>query len=701
MRTARLADGRTLQFPDGTPDQVIQDTVRRMVQGETPQAPQAAPAQPEQGADFEVGALRSLASGVSAGFGDEIEAFFRTLNAPPTAPFRERLSTSLDEIRAEQEQFAQENPKTAFGLEVAGGLTTGGVGASRAAAAKVFQGAVTRGGQIAQRVGSTAAAGVPAGAAFGAGTAEGGIVDRVQGAATGAVVGGVGGAVLRPLIAGGTALLRLGGNTVRGITRALTKTENDVANAQIAKSLVRDDAVSTVRQSLDDLGQGATIADSAGEATKILTERVAGTPASRNVVVQRITERLDGSRDRIASDVRETFTPGNLTFDETVKGITKQASEEAAPLYAQAYASVVNNSTPAMKELLKNPRIQKAIPKALERIKSKTVQAGDPDEAAIRAIQDDAGDSLTDPSMIVWDHVKRVLSDEQFKAFSKNPSLARDIGKNVKQLTGVLDKQVPAYGQARKIWAGSKEAEDAFNAGTEVLDGLTSLKTGAKASVALFDELSDAGKQLYRTGVGQDIENKILTTADDTTASLVSRIAGNPAKRKVLENAIPDAAERGAFTKSLLAQRDFTKNSNEILKNSRVAIRRSLKDEDSASIRTVLSNLIAGQFALSGNQFAQLRLVSNLAGKAGGLSDEANRLIGRKLTETRGAEILKTLNAVDRLSRLPPSLREATKLSPSDVVKFFLDNPTATRKFNETASAVTAAVASDKRSRER
>ena len=704
MRTARLPDGRTLQFPDGTPDEVIQATVQRTLQA--PPAAPGVPALPQQG-EQSGGisgreALQQGVQGLSLGFGDELTAGLAALLAktePGEQPFMETFRDILEAERGQIAQTQEQHPVASTALQIGGGLLTGGVGASRAAGAKVLQGAATRGGQIAQGVGRAAAAGVPAGAIFGAGGTEGGLADRAVGAAQGAALGAVGGAALRPVAGAVTGAAKLGAKGIRGAVRLLTKTDADRANATIAKRLIRDDSIGSIRQSLDELGQGATIPDAAGEATRIELERVASLPGTRNSIVKSVTERLNGTRTRIASDVRETFTPGNLTFDETVKQITDKASAKAAPLYARAYATDVNNKAGALKKLLANPRIKAAVRAGVTNVKSKTIDPADPNAAVLQRLQKTA--DAKNPNLMVWDHAKRALDDLQGEALASGKrSLARDIKGNLVALREVLDDQVPVYGQARKIWAGGQEEANAFEAGTNVLSQLNQIKTGANASVKLFDDLSDAGKQLYRTGVGQDIENTLLTVTDDATESLVSKIAGSPAKRKVLENAMPDAATRKGFMQTLKSEREFTKNAGEALRGSRGDLRKALKDADRSTFATIASNLIAGQFALSGNQFAQLRLVSSLAGKTGSLSDKANALIGKKLTETRGAEIQKTLNEIDRLIRIPKSLKEATGLSPSDTVKFFLDNPAAAQKFNETAAAITAAVAADKRNRD-
>ena len=698
--------------PTATPEQQLSPAAQMLADLRQEQGgPTVAPAQPEQPAedgdrgDFLRGLTQNIAQGITLGFGDEIVA---GLTAPIAAisqgvPVSEAFRDILEAERFGTEQFAEQRPVAATAAQIVGGLATGGAGASRAAGAKVFQGATTRAGRIAQRTGAAAAAGVPIGAVFGAGTAEGGLQERAVGAAEGAAIGAVGGAALRPVIAGATGALKLGAKGLRGVSRALTKTEADQANLQIARSLQRDDVIGTARQSIQKLGPGATIADAAGESTLLELERVASSPASRNTVVKAITERLNGQRSRIASDVREIFTPQTRTFQEQIETITTEASRKAAPLYAKAYAADVDNSAGALKKLLSNPRIREAVNAGVKNVKSKTIDPADPNADVLLRLQ--AGADADNPNLMVWDHAKRALDDLQGKALNSGQrSLARDIAGNLKALRTVLDKKVPTYGQARAVWAGGKEAEEAFRSGTRILDRLTNLEEGADESIKLFDELSDAGKQLYRTGVGQRLEN-ILNTAPEALdgtpgASLIKQIAGSPEKRRVLANAIPDETVRKQFFKSLQLERESVKRSGEVLRNSRTELRRALKNESQASMRGVVSNLVAGQFALSGNQFAQLRLVSSIFGKVGTLPPGVNRQVAEKLVETRGTEIQRTLNEIDRLIRIPKSLKEATNLSPSDTVKFFLDNPDAARKFNETASAITAAVAADKRNRQ-
>ena len=70
--TAQLADGTTLQFPDGTDPAVIQATVMRMIQQEQPQLSprQLGQQQAQEQLAQETGVLESLAVSTGRGITD-------------------------------------------------------------------------------------------------------------------------------------------------------------------------------------------------------------------------------------------------------------------------------------------------------------------------------------------------------------------------------------------------------------------------------------------------------------------------------------------------------------------------------------------------------------------------------------------------------------------------------------------------------
>jgi len=98
----------------------------------------------EDGSEYARGLLRSGSSGMTLGFNDEITATLVAAGQKAVdiwngtedpATFGEVYSSVVEAERAGQEQFAEENPKTAFASEVVGGVLTGGVGTARALAA--------------------------------------------------------------------------------------------------------------------------------------------------------------------------------------------------------------------------------------------------------------------------------------------------------------------------------------------------------------------------------------------------------------------------------------------------------------------------------------------------------------------------------------------------------------------------------------
>jgi len=156
------------------------------------------PAQPQQPAPgmFETGA-RGIAQGLTFGLADESYGLTQGIaNMIRGGGFGEGYSKGVADFRAREEAGRKENPITATLGEVAGGVGTG-LGAARAGLT-LMRGATS----LPQAIGRGVVEGAGYGALHGAGTAEGGLTERLQGAQSGATTGAiVGGAV--PVVARG------------------------------------------------------------------------------------------------------------------------------------------------------------------------------------------------------------------------------------------------------------------------------------------------------------------------------------------------------------------------------------------------------------------------------------------------------------------------------------------------------------------
>ena len=115
----------------------------------------------------EVGGFRdivrsAIGQGLAFGFGDEVEAFARSLAS------NKDYETLVKEIRQDIQTFKEEQPALAYGSEIGGGLLTGGLGL-----AKTALGTGLKSGGL--------------GLAYGTGMAEGDVGERLKsGAASGA-----------------------------------------------------------------------------------------------------------------------------------------------------------------------------------------------------------------------------------------------------------------------------------------------------------------------------------------------------------------------------------------------------------------------------------------------------------------------------------------------------------------------------------
>jgi len=191
---------------------------------------------------------RQVAQGATFGFADEIEAGARSLGG---ADYRDTLKS----IRDENDAYVKNNPLTAAGANIVGGLPAAffpgmalaraaqGVGAAtkagaglNAAARLVSPQAVPKGANaVWHGVKEGARLGGVYGGAYGAGAAEGNAIDTAQGAAGGAALGVATGAVAAPIFTALGSGLRAGG-------RVLAEGAEDRATRRVAQAFNEDGA---------------------------------------------------------------------------------------------------------------------------------------------------------------------------------------------------------------------------------------------------------------------------------------------------------------------------------------------------------------------------------------------------------------------------------------------------------------------------
>ena len=440
--------------------------------------------------------LQSVASGATAGFADEIGAFF---DAPFVAGYRSLVDGQpfdmgkayddrLQAYRDDQNSFREDSPVSAITGEIAGAVTS--------PIARIGAGFLANGVGTAARMGRGAAVGAGFGGAYGAGNAEGGAVERAKGAGVGGLLGAGVGAVAVPAIdaisAGvrrsAQALLDRYGRTEAGqrkVIDALTK-----ANGGDSRQ-----AIQAVRQALTK-GEDLSIADIGGINVQRQARAVANVPGeSSQIADDFIAQRVAGRGDRLRSAADELAPSTNITAQ--ADALTAKAKNASRPIYEKA----VNPDRLIPEENFAVVTEDPFLKSIIGRVKADKL-AGMKD--------------LPDNSMPVVDAVKKRMDDMIGLAQRQGANnRVRMLSEKRDMLVTLADDAVPEYAAAREAYGTPVRMREAMESGQKFLRGEVSLTR--KELTALSDEQ----QAMFRIGARKAIDDLI---SSDTQAA-VTRFA--------------------------------------------------------------------------------------------------------------------------------------------------------------------------------
>jgi hypothetical protein len=482
---------------------------------------------------------RAALQGATFGFADEIGSAVAAIPAS-IATGTSPVSVYEDmqrQVSDEQKSYAEANPGTALGLEVLGGLLTGGATGVKALPSLL--------GKLSKPA-ATSLLGAVQGGIYGAGTADQG--ERMGGAGFGAATG----AALAP-VAG--ALLEKGGNAVGALAqwaaRKLADTPKDQAERAIRviaerEGLNADEVIAAYQR----LGQPAVLAD-VGENFRIGARAAADELGPFKAQARGLLEtRQMGAADRMANSVQNTLGANADDYLTTIQRIEQERGAQAEPLYTKAWQEG-NAELSAMRDAF---NIQNPNAGAWDWLRS--VLGDRPSlESAIRSgvkSAKDRGDDPGDNLMRILDAAKRGIDSKIEKARARGAkSDVRDMTILKNDLLNFLDADVsPSYAQARSTFAGKSELLDAAKQGKEFFsldpDELAAVVQGMGASE----------KDLFRMGVVKAIVAKL----DDTELTRdPSRLINKKSTQKKLGLVFDSPADAEKFIRSAIAEREFAR----------------------------------------------------------------------------------------------------------------------------------------------
>lgn len=495
-------------------------------------------------------AVRSIASGVTFGFADEIAAKADEITG--------RGGTYEQNLKQEQARDASIPAAISVPGQVAGSV------ASTVAAAPL---AVPLAAALPARVAATLSGlpellkylglGAAEGAIAGAGGADPG--QRLSGAATGAATGAAVGAAAPYAVRGVTA-------AARGVKNALSSPA-DRAAAVLGRAVVRDGTTpATLTADLAATSADrptATLADVGGENVRGLVERVAQTPgAGRTQVIPALTARQERQADRLVGDLR-SLTGTSRTAVQAIDDTVAERASAAAPLYDRAFNFNARQS----------PEVVKAFDEATSTGYGRSVLNS---SSLKKTLQTEYGieDVKDAPLMVLIDAWKKQVDDLVGEAVRSGKSnSARVLSKMRDGVIGAVDEANPAYAAARNAWAGPSAFLDAIESGRSIL----SRSTSADEFSAAFARLSNSEKEATRIGAISSIVSRIGN--DGAKLGDITKYLRSPEMRAKIAAIMPTPEAAQAWQRRLAYEVKSSEMTGRALGNSATARRLAERDD--------------------------------------------------------------------------------------------------------------------------
>ncbi len=448
--------------------------------------------------------------GLTFGFGDELGAGISSLV---------RGTKYDDELAAERlalQRFDQEHPVAGPVAEAGGALAT----IPFTPVARIAQGA-----GIASRAANAAVTGAGVGAAYGAGTSEGGIEDRLRAAVPGAGIGAATGAVGVPAIEAALGVSRVAARTFQPLRGAINPEAEAARRIGRAIEIDNPNTPNAIQQGGQTLAQAnangtpMVVADLGGDATRRLARSAANTsPEAQTALNQAVNNRFETQNDRL-SDVVRGVVGGNPNATAARTALEDAARNANRPAYQRAYtrpnAQAMYDGV--LDELMQSPAMQEAARSAWATGRNRAATASQQAPTQNPFVRDpQTGRVSLDqnrgiPNLEFWDHVKRNLD-------AMNSPEGRLLSQT---LRGHLDGLVPEYAAARAGAARAFGANDALTAGQEFASSSMSINE-ARAAHA---RLNQAERALFAQGFASDLLEKIGKVGD--RQNVINRVLGS------------------------------------------------------------------------------------------------------------------------------------------------------------------------------
>lgn len=526
------------------------------------------------------GGARELAGGAAFEFADEAEAAVRA------AATGETYDDALRSIRQSRAKFSEAYPKTALGLNVAGGIGTAFVPGVNVLGRGLE--AVTGISKLASPLARTVARGSAQGAVTGLGSGED-AGSRLSNAALNAAFGGTFGA--------GFYGLGKGVNFARDVLTARGAEMSEAEAAQnaariLAERMSRSELSPDEFRQLLELERQYGIPSVLGTATpemERLTETIVNIPTEeRTELLRRLVSQQANAKERVTGKIR-TAIP-TLDYFATEDQIIKTLRDNAEANYGSGWKDV-EVKDPRILKYLESPDVRAAYQDALQNVRRQQeaalLEGADPSQYRLRELFEPVlneegalvglkGTGKEIPDMGTLDQIKQSL-DRRI-----NELYASGKGGDAGSLKAVRDKFVNRLDQIGP--SEYKAARQQYKGDIEVRDAL---RLGREAGKMRWQEVNKFAKdfspgelQAFKTGYIQHIMQGFENTAN--RKNWAKSIVENDNTRNSLR-ALMDPAEFNVFEAALRRESELFDSISRVTKGSqtfgRAAEKQALEEE--------------------------------------------------------------------------------------------------------------------------
>jgi hypothetical protein len=369
----------------------------------------------------------------------------------------------------------------------------------------------------------------------------------------------------------------------------------------------------------------AVPADVGGANVRGLARAVRNVPGEgRQAILEGLSQRAEETGDRVTSAVRNVLRNPN-DFNAEGSRLVSTQEHQAGPLYEQAYATakpvdltrVLNHideklGTMSPGHLAGPDDIRPdSINATLLRIRGALAGRSGAQRFNLRQLQSVKLD------------LDAMISDAKRAGDGGKVRALMDVKRN---LLGAMDASSPVFKQARGVFAGAAEGQDALEAGRNIF------KMTADDVNAATQGMSKGERELYQIGVARAIKDQIdnAPAGFGTNADVVKKIFGTPRVRDALKAGFGDDQAFRRFQAVMMREGKMRQTYSAVSGNSTTAAQLAdVMDMNQAAQGDWLTHLLAGKVT----QSAASAIRSAITGQRGLTENVANHVARLLLTK--------------------------------------------------------------------